>query len=151
MPVTARAWHIEGRRRQEACVSGFTDHENISVDQLAFNVGEHVPGSRVWCGTLYVVCSGPDLVLTNMKLLIIHIITTDACLKFGATYSLINRQTECGTTVDIWTRTTAWLPMIRRTPRRISQEWLFCPALKIWPRRNTKQLYGSYVTLYFML
>ena len=90
-----------------------------------------------------------DLVPTNVKLRIIHI-TTDACLKFGATYTLIHRLTECGTTVDIWTWTTARLPMIHRTPRRISQEWLFCPAFKIWPRQNIKQLYGSYATLYFM-
>jgi len=92
-----------------------------------------------------------DLVHTNVKLHSVHIITTDTCLKFGATYTLIHHLTECGATMNIWTWTTARLPMIHRTiPRRISQEWVFFPSFKIWPRQNTKQLCGSYVTLYCM-
>jgi len=56
-----------------------------------------------------------DLVLTNVKLHSIHVITTDSCLKFGATYALIHSLSECGATVDICTWTTSRLPVIHRT------------------------------------
>jgi len=48
-----------------------------------------------------------DLVPTNVKMHSIHFITTDSCLTFGATYTLIHSLTEYGATVDIWIWTTA--------------------------------------------
>jgi hypothetical protein len=76
-----------------------------------------------------------DLMATNVRLHNSHIMTTDACLKFGTTYTLMHSLTECGADVDIWAWTTARLAMIHHaTPRRNSREWLFCPAFKIWPR-----------------
>jgi hypothetical protein len=139
-PIVFVQEHDQNTTAAESVDGGGVPAQNSTNDSLMFVLptdlvksleddvqpeSQHEP-ARVSGGTQvhsvwYVVVH--DLVPTNVKLHSIHIITTDACLKFGATYTLMHRLTERGATVDIWTWTTTRLPMIHRTtPRRISQE-----------------------------
>lgn len=96
------------------------------------NLPQAVASDAVYCVWWYMMVH--DLVVTNMRLNNFHIMTIDTYLKFGATYTLMHRLTECGADVDIWTWSTEKLAMIHHaTPRRNYREWLFCPAFNIWP------------------
>jgi hypothetical protein len=127
---------IEGKKYVSRLLRIMNTFPSINWRLMLGNLSQAVVSDAV-CSVWYVVVH--ELVLTNVKLHSIHVITTDSCLKFEATYAFIHSLTECGDTVDICTWTTARLPMIHRTtPWRIPQEWLFCPAFKVCPRQSTK-------------
>jgi hypothetical protein len=127
-----KLWGSSRERSQDLRVWG---SEHISFDQLAPSVGEHVLGSRDWCGALYVVTVVHVLLAMKVRFHGIHLMSTDCCSKCEETDTLLHGLRECAASVDFWSWTSARLAKFHRTtPWRISLEWLPCPAFKIWSR-----------------
>ena len=78
-----------------------------------------------------------DIIPTRARLFTIRLAQTDQCEHCPKSDTMLHRLTECELTTIIWERTRQLIATILRTDwRRIPEDWLMRPTIKLWPPKR---------------
>jgi len=74
-----------------------------------------------------------DIIPTNERLAVIHVMNTASCTRCGATDRLLHRNTKYEEDPVIWAWTRARIAALLRVhPKYVSEEWTIGPIFRYW-------------------